>query len=313
MPSVWSTEEVAESEQFSYWRDAISNAFVPLEPELKVSQGFTGRIDVIGQDTLRASTIQADGHHVHLTRSGIAHQRGNPFFVNFLRRGRAEISQNGESQLAGPGDVYIVDSSAPWSVAFRSEFEMVCVEIEEPMLRPRLGSRGRMVVPVLSGQSHGRMVARYMALVGELCEQEADDNQVLILEHCAALLARANAGALGITPTVRDQRTKLCDILTFIDSHLTDPTLSPQQACESLRISRSYLFKVMANAGFTFDGYVRSARLKGCRAALLRHSGMSIARIAANWGFIDISSFNRAYRREFGQTPSQSRLAGDTA
>ena len=310
MPFVWTTQEVAAPEQFSYWRDAISDAFVPLEPEGRFARGFCGRIDSLGLETLRASTIAADSHHVRLSHAGVARQRGNPFFVNLLRRGHVEVMQNGESQHAGPGDIYIVDSSVPWSVAFLSQFEMFCIEIDESMLRHRLGSRGRMAAPVLSGKSGGgRLLARYMALVGDLSEDDASDSQPLIVEHCAALLARANAGTQATSPTLRDQQAMLRGLLAFIDAHLTDPALSPERVCQALRISRSYLFKLLLNAGHTFEGYVRRARLNGCRAALLRHPEMPVAQIAANWGFADTSSFNRSYRREFGQTPSQSRLA----
>lgn len=311
MPVVWTTQEVDRAEQFSYWRHAISSAFVPLEPEEPSSPAFSGSITSSGLSSLRATTVAADRHSVQLTKSGISRQRDNPFFVNLLVRGQVAVTQNGEVRQAGPGDIYIVDSSAPWSVAFQSEFEMLCIELDEAILRPRLGTRGRMAVPVLPGQAGSNtLLARYLMLVSELDADAAADTQPLIVEHCAALIARANAGAGGTDPTQRDRQRMRQRLFAYIDAHLTDPTLCVDQACQELRVSRSYLFKLLAHDGVTFAGYIRTARLNGARSTLLRHLEMPLAQIAANWGFADTSTFNRAFRSSFGMTPSESRNAG---
>jgi AraC family transcriptional activator of tynA and feaB len=311
MPVVWSTQEVDMAEQFSYWRHAISSAFVPLEPEEQPSPKFNGSISSSELTILRATTVAADSHSVQLTKNGISRQGGNPFFVNFLRRGHVAVMQNGEVQQAGPGDIYIVDSSAPWTVAFQSEFDMFCIELDEAVLRPRLGTRGKMVAPVLPGNSsNNALLARYLALVSELHAEDACDTQPLILEHCAALIGRANAGANSTQLTVRDHQMMLRRLFAYIDAHLTNPSLCVEQACQDLHVSRSHLFKLLAGVGETFSGHVRSARLHGARGTLLRHPEMPVAQIAANWGFADTSSFNRAFRNRFGVTPSQSRMLG---
>lgn len=308
MAHVWTTQSVSEVEQFSYWREAICDAFVPLEPEREQRSGFRGRIDSLGLDTLKGSTISADAHFVQLTRRGIARQRHAPFFVNLLCSGEAEVHQHGEVAIARPGDVYVVDSSAPWAVHFSSEFRMFCVELDEDTLRHRLGRRGRLASPVLPGdRGPGGILARYMRLVAELQEREIADMQSLMVEHCAALLARAAAACTGTAPEERDRRQSLQAILAYMDSRVTDPGLSVEETCQALRISRSYLFKILSEAGHTFNGYLREARLRGARAALLAHPEAAISQIAFNWGFGDSSSFNRAYRRAFGEAPSETR------
>lgn len=308
MARIWTTDEVDENEQFTYWRDAISNAFVPLEPERGTTSRFIGRIQALDLPVLHLSTITADSHHVELNRHGMARQRGNPFFVNLLRHGSAEIRQNGEQQRAGPGDVYVVDSSAPWSVDFRSSFEMLCVEIDEDMLRSRLGSRGRLTTPVIAGDcGNGAFLAKYLAMIGTLDEAELDGSQHLVLEHCAALLGRANAGSASTPAAEVGHRISLQAVLAFIDAHLTDSELSPQAVCTQLRISRSYLFKVLAAGGHTFENYVRQRRLEGCRATLIEFPEMPVMQIAGNWGFTDASSFSRAFKKAFQMTPSELR------
>lgn len=310
MQRIWTTNNVEDRLRYAYWREALSNAFVPLEPVPLEPAGntFNGAIHGLRLGTLRISTIAADGHEVSLTRGGISRQLGSPFFVNLLRHGSVNVTQYGERSVAKAGDIYVVDSAAPWSVSFSGPFEMFCIEIDESSLRPRLGSRGRLPSLVLSG-AHNKVLSNYLGLLGGQGAQELEGLQDLVFEHCVALLARSGAGMQAMAPAARDSQMMQQRLLSFINNNLTDSTLSPDSVCGALSISRSYLFKLLAAGGHTFSSYVREGRLKGCRSALLRHPQRPVSQIAASWGFVDVSTFNRAYRAEFGETPRQTRLA----
>jgi AraC-like DNA-binding protein len=43
-----------------------------------------------------------------------------------------------------------------------------------------------------------------------------------------------------------------------------------------------------------------------------RHTGSTVAAIAYASGFRDISTFNRAFRQQFGMTPSDARAVRNT-
>ncbi len=281
-----STEAVAPREQFSYWRDAISDAYVPLEPERDREPGFAGRIDGLMLPALRSSTITADAHAVRLSAAGMARRGGAPFFVNLLCHGQAVVSQGGQTLLARPGDVYVVDCDAPWSVDFRSGFSMFCIEMDAQLLRPSLGRRGRLASPVLAGDSGtGRILASYMRLVHELPPDDLLQVQSLMVGHCSDLLSRAQQA----------------------DPPEASAALTPESACAELGVSRSYLFKILAEGGHTFSGYVRQCRLEACRRLLIEQPKRSVSDIAADWGFEDTSSFHRAFRARFGCAPGQVR------
>jgi AraC-like DNA-binding protein len=308
MQNIWTTTTIDERLRYAYWREALRNAFVPLEPVPLAGQAdsFNGAINGHRLGSLKISTIAADGHEVRLTRKGISDQQGAPFFVNLLRRGSVQVTQYGEQSTAKAGDVYIVDSAAPWSVTFTEPFEMFCVEIEEDVLRPRLGARGRLSAPVLS-EAHNKMLNNYLEMLSNQSTQELLALQDLIFDHCVTLLARTNAGTNSTPASVRDSQMTQQRLLSFINHNLTDTSLSPDMACEALRISRSYLFKLMAGTGHTFSGYVQRQRLEGCHSSLVNHPRRPISQIAESWGFTELSTFNRAYRKQYGKTPRQSR------
>ncbi len=304
-----STSQVSSKERFAYWRDAISDAFVPLEPERPAPEGFCGSINGLLLPDLHVSTVAADAHRVRLSRGGRSRQTRAPFFVNLLLGGEAVASQHGQADLVTPGDVYVLDCDKEWEVDFRSRFSIFCIEIDADLLRPRLGCRGRLDSPVLRGDSGpGRVLSRYLHLVRELPPADLRQMYGLMVGHCTELLGRACSEAVvAEDPATRVREQNLQRILNFIESRLKDPTLSPADACADLHMSRSYLFKVLSQAGLSFAAHVRQRRLHECRQSLLQAPTIPVLDIAMAWGFEDAPAFSRAYRQRFGESPSQSR------
>jgi AraC-like DNA-binding protein len=54
---------------------------------------------------------------------------------------------------------------------------------------------------------------------------------------------------------------------------------------------------------------VRRERLARCLADLERANAGSVTEIAFRWGFRDTAHFARAFKREYGQTPTEVRQA----
>lgn len=303
-----STGEVAPDEQFAYWCDALCDVYVPLSPERAAPQSFNGTIDGFVLPQLHGSIVAADAHEVSLTRSGLAARKGTPFYLNLLCSGEALVTQRGTTMHARPGDVYVVDCSAQWHVEFRSAFRMFCLEIDDTLLRGRLGRRGYLRASVVDGsRGAGRILANYMRLVQDLSPGDMLPMQELMTNHCSELLSRAQLLDEAVPHADRVRGEMLERILALVRRRLCDATLTPQSASEELGISRSYLFKILAEHGYSFSAYVRQCRLEACRRAIQTQAKRSIADIANDWGFSDVSSFSRAYRACYGHSPGQER------
>jgi AraC-like DNA-binding protein len=70
--------------------------------------------------------------------------------------------------------------------------------------------------------------------------------------------------------------------------------------------------RLFASEGTTFGGWVREQRLRRCHAGLagprLRH--LTVAKIAARWGFRSAAHFTRAFQARYGVTPTGHRASG---
>ncbi len=120
-------------------------------------------------------------------------------------------------------------------------------------------------------------------------------------------LAAAPAAPAGGRATRK--RARLAAILAGIDAYLPEPGLSAATLGARLGLSERYVHHLLAGAGLKFTRLVREKRLARARL-LLEEAGAPrrrIVDIAYAVGFGDLSHFNRAFRRQFGLTPSAVR------
>lgn len=88
-----------------------------------------------------------------------------------------------------------------------------------------------------------------------------------------------------------------------------DATLDIGQLAAGHRISPRYIQMLFEDAGTTFSEYVVERRLATAREMLNspRYRNWSIAAIALEAGFNDLSHFNRRFKRRYSTTPTEAR------
>jgi AraC-like DNA-binding protein len=117
----------------------------------------------------------------------------------------------------------------------------------------------------------------------------------------------ARAGVYGGVKAARLQA-----VVEDIATRVTDPDLSAATVGRRLGLSERYVQQLLEGAGLSFSAYVRDLRLRRARQ-LLRDPltrELRVADIAAMVGFNDLSHFNRMFRLQFGEKPTDARRAG---
>ncbi|WP_344526188.1 helix-turn-helix domain-containing protein [Streptomyces albiaxialis] len=98
------------------------------------------------------------------------------------------------------------------------------------------------------------------------------------------------------------------------DSRLADPTLSTATLARELSVSVRTLQRAFAAEGEPVTAYIRRQRLERARLALTAPSGRpSVSELAAHWQFADSSHFIRAFKKRYGQTPTDYARQTDRA
>jgi AraC-like DNA-binding protein len=104
---------------------------------------------------------------------------------------------------------------------------------------------------------------------------------------------------------------RLNAIKAHICENLAKHDLSVQSVAARHGLSPRYLHMLFEGEGTTFSTFVREQRLLHARNLLRspRYGGQAISSIAYAAGFGDLSHFNRSFRRRFGASPTEIRLA----
>ena len=103
---------------------------------------------------------------------------------------------------------------------------------------------------------------------------------------------------------------RLRAIKADVEANLADGSLSPAAVAGRQKVSDSYVRKLFEGEGMSFSEFVLTRRLVHAHRLLQdpRQINQSIASIAFEVGFGDLSYFNRAFKRFYGATPSEIRL-----
>jgi AraC family transcriptional regulator len=100
---------------------------------------------------------------------------------------------------------------------------------------------------------------------------------------------------------------KLAAVFDYIDTHLWDELDLRSLAEIAVQSKYHFLRSFKRKCGMTPHQYVLGRRLREAATAL-RRSDIPVARIAVDHGFGDLSTFNHAFRRMMGVTPTAYRL-----
>ncbi|HEV2518920.1 MAG TPA: AraC family transcriptional regulator [Devosia sp.] len=126
----------------------------------------------------------------------------------------------------------------------------------------------------------------------------------------AALGAKPAAAVNGGPPGVRAAR--LDAVKRDVLENLHDPALSIDTMATRHRISPHYIRALFNSEGIAFTDYVREQRLREAfrRLSDPNSAHVGVGAIAFACGFSDLSWFNQAFKRRFGNTPSAVREHG---
>ncbi|MFJ3234722.1 helix-turn-helix domain-containing protein [Streptomyces sp. NPDC086787] len=169
-------------------------------------------------------------------------------------------------------------------------------------LKPLVGSRA------ITGSADSAEIRLLTALTDMIHTTVADLGPAGVAAAHGTLIELAKAVAKG---RFDDVEPRLAPALTqaakdLADRRLADPELSPAMLARELSVSVRTLHRAFAAVGEQVTTYIRHRRLHEARLALAAPSGrLSISELAAHWQFADGSHFTRAFKKHYGQTPTE--------
>lgn len=249
--------------------------------------------------------------HVHVHRDSGDGNDDFSFHLNVSGLSTVE-SRRGETTLRD-GDAMLLSYSAGRTISRPSLVDHRVIRLPRASLGPLVHHIDDAVLrPIPRGTGMLNLLKGYAdALFDDPMLGTPDVRQLLVTQLCdlVAVTLGATRDAAAVAEGRGIRAARLRAIKSDIEARLTHADLSPGVVAKSQRISESYIRKLFEGEGTSFSEFVLTRRLVRVHRLLMdpRRVNQSIASLAFEVGFGDLSYFNRAFKRFYGATPSEIR------
>lgn len=207
------------------------------------------------------------------------------------------------------GRVTYVSGDTPFMLDFEGNFRFVSAMIpaeDMEALAPRsaLAHGGQIEPP--AGPAVGAMLVSLTRQAGPV---QLENRLYTHFLGIAAVGIDAGLEPLAASRAERD-RLLLGRIKADLATRLADPVRADGETLAArFNITRRKLQRLFQADGTTLTAWVNQQRLVRCGRDMRdpRHAARSVTDIASAWGFSDMGHFSRAFRLQFGMTPTQWR------
>ncbi|MBC2640560.1 MULTISPECIES: helix-turn-helix domain-containing protein [unclassified Rhodococcus (in: high G+C Gram-positive bacteria)] len=303
-------QEVIRTAALGDWVEAISETFVALKISPADSDLFAGTVHTRRFAHLLAADVLATPQSFHRTTQLADRYPLDLMQIGMVVAGEGQLVQDGRTCTLRPGDFAIYETSRPFTWNLRPEWHL------------RVFTWPRSAVALTEGESQ-KLTARTVrsnSAVGQLLSPMLAGLLAVEKEPSSAGAMRLADGIADLAVTAAQEEAEPDDpdaaarelytnMLRYIERNLDDPDLSPQRIAHAFFVSTRTVHRVFARFGNTVAATIRAHRLEVCREAILspRNASRSLTDVAAEFGFIDLSVFSRAFATRYGVSPSKYR------
>jgi AraC-like DNA-binding protein len=202
-----------------------------------------------------------------------------------------------------PGALAILPMSADYQCRLEERSDGLMM-IFNPTLRKEWAriTRDHMRRPI---ESSGAIAAAGAGVASMLRHATGDSTDNLACDAALDLVLRA------ITHNQTPSTARLRRATALVEQRLADNGYGPVELARDLGVSRRSLYEMFTHAGSTPANFIRQIRLDYARRDILhaQERPVSLTQIALDNGFVDGSSFSRAFKNAFGLSPTAWREA----
>lgn len=301
----------ALAHNFSDFRTAVAESFVPLNVRSDRPDPFWGRIRTSGAADVHVSEVAAAPHIVERTPELISRADRHYYKLSLQLAGTGLLIQDNREALLQPGDLAIYDTHRPYSLVFDEDFRSMVVMFPQHLIDLPVDMVGQLTAMTMSGKSGvGAMIAPFLAQFAANLEQLTGSTGTRLVHSALDLVTTMFADELDLGRTGGNGHQALThQIREYIDANLASPDLGPAQIAAAHYISTRHLHGLFREQGTTVSSWIRTRRLDRCRRDLLDpvYADRPVAAIAARWGFLDAAHFSRVFKAGYDQSPSDLR------
>lgn len=305
----FATHQLPKARQLEAWQAWYDTIF-DVTPMQASNDDFIATNSTWTIPGLTLSQVASPANTVNRTKSTIRHNSIDHWVIS--------LSKQSVRDVATRDITFEVAANTPFILSFGDEISIRRRQDDNRLQLILARDSFQAIAPVVDA-------ARGMALTSPTARMLAD--YIRLLEHyvptldddAASRLANAvQAMLLACLAPTADNRSAASDQIRLtlmervrraVRTNLRSPSLGPAKLCREAGTSRSQLYRLLESEGGVAH-YILRRRLSESFSMLGDVANeLPIGQVAEGLCFSDASSFTRAFRREFGVSPSDVRAA----
>jgi AraC-like DNA-binding protein len=303
-PETFSTRSLRPAEQYEAWRQRFQPVF-EVTPKHSVGDGFAAENQIWTLGGLAVSRLSAPPVRVARKKGNLRREPVDHWVLTYCQRGATAIRTE-RALLQAPASVPFL-----WSLGEESETERTHVDRTQIFMTR---DAFRDIAPLLDAARAsvldtplGHLLGDYILALERRLPSLAAAHLPRLMEPVRTMVAACVAPSIERVTAARSQIDlgRLERVRQAVRKHLRSPTLGPASLCRLVGTSRSQRYRLFEPSGGVAR-YIQRQRLLDAYAALSDPALTGpISVIADDLCFADASSFSRAFRQEFGHSPSE--------
>jgi len=301
-----STKDVPTPLAKDYWEREINKYVVRIDCHDIHPDGVQASLRHNDLDLLRVNHISASAHSVQRSRFDIAADDRASVFMCLMLKGNGYSYQGNSCANHRPGDLIMYNTAKPYGHGFPAEMEMIVVDIPHNIANKITGNKCvdhliKIDSHVQFGKSSNDAIFRLLqkspstrSEMHSICEQ--------VIQHTEVLLNSSYIKSSQKSGSILYHECK-----AYIDKNLSETELGIEKLCDELNTSPRQLARAFTQSKQTVTRYIWESRLEKSREDILSSINISITEIAFKWGFNHSTHFSNAYKKYYGESPSNTR------
>jgi AraC-like DNA-binding protein len=317
------TENLSPAERLSTWHDIFGRSvsrrvLSPLSNDLFHLNMTVHRLVSGGRDSNQRVCVQ----HMTLT-AGFSAQRtaellgdGNDDIVLHIHEtGRRAVSQLGREVSAEPFHALLTSNADQSTIILPKPARFFSIGLPRKTMSALVpGIEDALMHPLSGDVSVVRLLVGYLKILEHEQALGSADLKRAVIAHIhdlAAVVIGAPRHTVESAHGCGLRAARLRAVKADIAEKLTNGDVGAAALAVRQRVSPRYIHKLFESEGTTLSQYVLGQRLTRVHRLLSdpRYADYTIGGLAFQVGFGDLSTFNHAFRRHFGLTPSDVRAA----
>ena len=309
-PMRFSTDAIPAHDRMAFWREIVCRVLLRLDIEPLGGAPLLASFEQHTWSSVALRFVDTNPVRISRTRDLICDGNGDYSLTLRVEGSGYEFLSNGVTEALSGDDAALFFHGAATTIRYPGACRAIVMSVERKAFAAAVGQLEDQPVrrilpaswPVL------RLLNDYTSLlrsagpgrnpvVAHRVGQHLIDLVALALNPSRETHERTGPGA------VREAR--LATIQSDVLANLSQARLSAKTIGQRHGISDRYIHLLFEETGQTFGRFVEEERLKRAYAMLIdpAFAKMRISDIALKVGMVELSTFNRAFRRRFGETP----------